>query len=294
MNAPALRGGQALGAGPLGIICGGGALPFAVADAVLRNGRGVMLFAIEGAADRSRIASYPHQWVKLGQFGRFRRVAADASCRDIVFIGNLVRPALSGIWLDFATLRVLPRVAAAMRGGDDRLLTGVAKIFEIYGFRLLGAHEVAPEILIAEGPIGRRKPSARDAADIEIGLALLDAIGRFDVGQAAVVIGGRVVAVEGAEGTDGMLARIAEMRRTGRIRTPIGAGVLVKAAKPGQDHRFDLPAVGPQTVAGLARAGLAGIAAVAGEVLISEPHLVQVAADRTRLFVLGVARGGSA
>lgn len=281
------------GNGPLGIISGGGALPFAVADAVLRSGREVVLFPIAGAADANRVASYPHRWVKLGQFGRFRRLAADAKCRDLVFIGNLIRPALSSILLDVSTLRVLPRVAAAMRGGDDRLLTGVGQIFEAYGFRLLGAYEVAPDILVAEGPVGRRTPSGGELSDIRTALALLDAIGPFDVGQAAVVVGHRVVAIEGAEGTDAMLARVAEMRRTGRLRTPIGAGVLVKAAKPGQDHRFDLPSIGPQTVAGAAHAGLSGIAVVAGEVLIAEPQRVQAAADRAGLFVLGVRRESS-
>lgn len=289
MNAPASSRSKT-DDGPLGIISGGGALPFAVADAVLRSGREVVLFPITGAADASRVASYPHRWVKLGQFGRFRRLAADAKCRDLVFIGNLIRPALSSVLLDFSTLRVLPRVAAAMRGGDDRLLTGIGQIFEAYGFRLFGAHEVAPDILVAEGPIGRCAPAAGALSDIKAGLALLDAIGRFDVGQASVVVNNRIVAIEGAEGTDGMLARIAEMRRTGRLRTPIGAGVLVKAAKPGQDHRFDLPSIGPQTVAGAAHAGLGGVAAAAGEALISEPYGVQAAADRSGLFVVGVKR----
>ncbi len=278
------------GCGPLGIISGGGGLPFAVADSALRGGRKVILFAINGAADQSRVAAYPHHWVKLGQFGRLRRLAAQASCRDLVFIGTLVRPALSKISIDLGTLRVLPRIAAAMRGGDDRLLTGIGRIFETYGFRLLGAHEVAPDILVAEGPIGRRLPSARDLNDIKLARVLLDAIGPFDVGQAIVVVANRVVAIEGAEGTDEMLARIAEMRRTGRLNAPIGAGVLVKAAKPGQDRRFDLPSIGPQTVAGAAHGGLAGIAIVAGEVLISEPHAVQAAADRAGLFVAGVKR----
>ena len=110
--------------------------------------------------------------------------------------------------------------------------------------------------------------------DIALGFDCLRAIGPFDVGQAVVVAGKHVLAVEAAEGTDQMLARVAEMRANGRLRAAAGSGVLVKAAKPGQDRRFDLPSIGPQTVDGVARAGLAGIAVVAGETIIAEPERV--------------------
>ncbi len=274
---------------PIGIVCGGGSLPFAIANAVLRTGRPAVLFPIVGWADRDMVAKYDHRWIRLGQFGRFRKLAAESSCRDIVFIGTLVRPALKDLRFDWTTLRLLPRIAALFRGGDDHLLRGVGQGFEEFGFRLLGAHEVAPDVLMIEGPIGRCEPSARDAADIEVGLRLLEAIGPYDVGQAVVVANRRVLAVEAAEGTDSMLERIIELRRLRRIRTPVGVGVLVKMAKPGQDRRFDLPTIGPQTVAAVARAGLAGMAIGAGEALIAEPQLVAAAADSTKMFVVGVA-----
>jgi hypothetical protein len=100
------------------------------------------------------------------------------------------------------------------------------------------------------------------------------------------VAGGHVLAVEAAEGTDEMLAQVAELRRKGRIRS--SGGVLVKAPKPGQDRRIDLPTIGPQTVAGAARAGLAGIAVVAGEAIMAEPAQVTQAADRERIFIVGM------
>jgi DUF1009 family protein len=103
------------------------------------------------------------------------------------------------------------------------------------------------------------------------------------------VAGKQVLAVEAAEGTDQMLARVAEMRVNGRLRAASGAGVLVKAAKPAQDRRFDLPSIGPQTIAGVARAGLAGIAVIAGETIIAEPDEVVREADRAKVFVTGVA-----
>ena len=145
--------------------------------------------------------------------------------------------------------------------------------------------------MIPAGPIGRLEPCARDRADIERGLALLAAMGPFDIGQAAVIAANHVLAVEAAEGTDAMLARVAELRAKGRIPTPPGVGVLVKAPKAGQDRRFDLPAIGPRTVAEVARAGLAGIAVAAGGSIVAEPAETVVAADTARIFVYGIPSG---
>src|SRR5262245_20956311 len=191
--------------GPLGIICGGGNLPFAVADAAVRQGRSVVLFAIRGWADAATAARYAHHWARLGQFGRFRRLARAAGCRDIVIIGNLLRPSLAQLHPDLVTLRYLPRIARLLRGGDDHLLSGVARIFQENGFNLLGAHEVATDILVPEGILGAHQPSPRDRSDIARGLALIRAMGHFDIGQAVVVGDNYVLAVEAAEGTDAML-----------------------------------------------------------------------------------------
>jgi len=130
--------------------------------------------------------------------------------------------------------------------------------------------------------------SDRDRADIALALDYLHAAGPFDVGQAVVVAGRHVLAVEAAEGTDAMLARVAEMRANGRVRAAVGTGVLVKAPKPNQDRRFDLPSIGPKTAEGVARAGLAGIAVVAGETIVAEPSELVAAADRANIFVVGV------
>jgi UDP-2,3-diacylglucosamine hydrolase len=274
--------------GPLAVICGGGSLPFAVADAVARRGRRVVLFAIHGWVDPERIAGYRHHWASFGQFGWFCRMARAEGCRDVVFIGSLVRPAIWQLRPDFKTLRLLPRIFRIFRGGDDHLLSGVASIFEEHGFRLMGAHEIAPEILMPEGALGREHPSSRDHADITKGLRLLNATSPFDIGQAAVVANERVIAIEAAEGTDHMLMRVAQLRRSGQIVGAFDRGVLVKAAKHGQDRRLDLPSIGPQTIEGAKRAGLAGIAVTAGSTIVAEPDRIGAAADREKLFVIGV------
>ena len=277
--------------GPLAMICGGGTLPLAVADSVSRRGRQVLLFVLRGAAEGTALERFPHHWVYIGQVGKFMRVARAAGCRDVVFIGSLVRPAIWQIHPDFKALMLLARAAAAYRGGDNHLLSDMGRMLEQHGFRMVGAHEVAPEILVPEGALGRATPSERDRIDMALGFDYLRAAGPFDVGQAVVVANKQVIAVEAAEGTDQMLARVAELRKNGRVRTPSGTGVLVKAAKRGQDHRFDLPSIGPQTVERVLAAGLAGIAVVAGETIMAEPERVAQAADKANMFVIGARAG---
>lgn len=274
--------------GPLALICGGGSLPRAVADIVSARGRPVLLFPLRGTADPAGLERHPHHWLYVGQGGKFKRLARAAGCRDVVLIGSIVRPSLWQIRPDLTTLREFPRIIAGYRGGDDHLLSAVGALFERHGFHLVGAHEVAPEILMPEGVLGETQPRDSDRADIALALDYLHATGPFDVGQAAVVAGRHVLAVEAAEGTDAMLARVADMRVSGRIRAPAGTGVLVKAPKPGQDRRFDLPSIGPRTVEAAARAGLAGIAVVSGSTIVAEPEPLVAAANRANLFVLGV------
>jgi DUF1009 family protein len=272
---------------PLGLICGAGTVPFAVADAVKRGGRPVVLFPLRGWADAAAVRAWPHHWIALGQFGRFCRLARAERCRDLVLVGGLVRPSLRELRLDWGTLRQMPLIIRSFRGGDDHLLSGMGRMFEGAGFRLVGAHEAAPDITAPVGALGRLSPTAAMADDIARGFALLAAMSAFDVGQAAIVAGRRVLAVEAAEGTDAMLERVAAMRESSRIALPAGAGMLVKAPKRRQDRRFDLPSIGPDTVIGAAKAGLAGIAVIAGATIVAEPQRIVEEADRAGLFVVG-------
>lgn len=277
--------------GPLALICGGGSLPLAIADSVSARGRQVLLFPLQGIARPEDYAQRPHTWVRIAKFGTLARAARAAGCHEMVLIGSLVRPAFWQVRFDLTTLKLLPRIAAAFRGGDDYLLSSGARLIEEQGFRVLGAHEVAPEILVPKGALARVQPSEGERADIALGFDYLHATGPFDVGQAVVVAGRHVLAVEAAEGTDQMLERIAALRASGHIRASTVGGVLVKAPKRGQDRRFDLPSIGPRTVEGAARAGLAGIAVVAGSTIVAEPERLIAAADRANIFVVGLPAG---
>jgi len=276
-------------AAPLAILCGAGAFPLEVAAQAAEAGRAPFLVGIVGSTDAA-IEAYPHVWLRMGQVGQLFAALKERAIRDIVMVGAMTRPEFADLRLDWGAVKRAADLARLFRKGDNGLLAGLAAIFEGEGVRVLGAHEVAPQLLAPTGPLGSRAPSAEDEADIALASELLAALSRFDMGQGAVVAGGRVLAVEAAEGTDAMLARVAEMRANGRLRLKGPAGVLVKAPKAGQDLRLDMPATGPKTVAGAAKASLRGIAVAAGRVLIAERGAFARDADAAGLFVVGFSK----
>src|SRR6185312_9614065 len=159
-----------------------------------------------------RVTRYRHHWISLGQIGRTTSLFRAEDCSDLLFIGSLVRPALSDIRLDWATLRAMPQIWASFRGGDNHLLTGIGRILEKKGFRMVGIKDVAPDLLMPEGMLTGARPDERAEADIAKGRDVLRALSPFDIGQAVVVIDGRVVGIEDVAGTDALLARIAALR----------------------------------------------------------------------------------
>ncbi|MCW2307603.1 LpxI family protein [Rhodobium gokarnense] len=275
-------------AGPLAIVAGGGALPAEVAAAVAASGRPFIVIAIRGEAGPEMEPFSPH-WLDWGQIGRFFDILKSADCTQMVMIGSVTkRPDFRAVAPDLGALARLPKIIAALIGGDDTVLKRVIRIFEDEGLTIVAAQDVAPQLLAPEGVLTRSRPDAEALADIAAGSRLVSVLGSFDIGQGVVVLGGRVAAVEAAEGTDRMLERIAELKAIGRLPAKGRRGVLVKRTKPGQELRTDLPTVGPRTVELAAAASLAGIAVEAAGVLIAEREATVAAADRGKLFLTGI------
>ncbi len=277
---------------PLAILCGAGAFPLEVAREARGAGREPFLVGVVGATD-SAIETYPHVWVRMGEVGKLFAALRARAIAEIVIIGAMPRPEFADLRLDWGAVKRAAGLAQLFRRGDNGLLVGLAGIIEREGVRVVGAHQVAPRLLAPAGPFGARGPSPEDETDIVLGARLLDALSGFDAGQGAVIDGGRVLAIEAAEGTDAMLDRVAEMRANGRLRVRRPAGVLVKAPKRGQDLRLDMPAIGPRTIEGAAKAQLRGAAVAAGRVLIVERERLARDADAAGLFVAGFARLGA-
>jgi DUF1009 family protein len=270
----------------VGILAGGGALPREIADAVRDQGQRVVIVGLEGEADPTNFGSHDVTMVNWGQIGRMIRTFKSRDVTDLVIVGRVTRPDLMRLKTDFGFYRSLPRIFRIVAaGGDDNVLRRVVRFFEGHGFTVRGPDDVAPELVIGEGPLGRHRMSARHADDVALGLDIVARLAPFDVGQAAIVEQGRVLAIEAVEGTDAMLRRIAKLREA---RGGAG-GVLVKRPKPGQELRVDMPAIGPNTVARAAEAGLAGLAVAAGATLAAERADLVRSADECGVFVSGIA-----
>jgi DUF1009 family protein len=274
---------------PVGILAAGGTLPFAIAAALLARGQEVVVFGFEGLCDPEAITRHRHHWVGIGQAGRLFRLLQAERVRDIVMIGTMIRPAIRDVRLDWTSISLLPQLIGALRGGDDHLLVRIGRIFENRGFRLVGLHDLVPEILMPTGHLTRAAPDADALTDVAVGQDVLRALSPFDIGQAVVVVDRHVIGVEGIEGTDALLSRVAQLRAEGRIRKKAGRGVLVKAPKAGQDLRFDLPTVGPRTIDGIVSAALGGLAVTEGRAIAVEPQAMIERADRAGVFLVGMA-----
>jgi len=261
----------------IGIIAGGGPLPIVVAEAVTGSDRSVFICALKGFADPA-LEKFPHDWVTLGSVGRIIKQFKSANCQKIVMIGHVKRPDKSQFVPDFGALKNAGALLKIARGGDNQLLSGVASFIETQGFSVIGAHELIPENLIGENATGKCSHTEEVEEDIIKGIDILNALGKLDVGQAVVVHGGHVLAVEAAEGTDEMLRRVADLRKNGRARQK--GGILLKGPKPNQDLRVDMPVIGPVTVELVAEAALSGIVVQANSVLCHDrPALIQRARD---------------
>lgn len=271
----------------LGIIAGSGDLPRAVAQSARESGRDVFIVSLTGSKD-DWTADYPHEDVSLGEMGKALRALSANDCKDVIFAGRVGRPRFSELRLDTKGALVVPRLAAAALKGDDALLRAVVEIFEKDGHRVLSIAEAAPSLIVREGQVGKVAPSADALADIAKGFAVVARMGELDIGQAAVVCEGLVLAVEAAEGTDAMLLRIADLPDRLRGKPGKPRGVVVKAPKPIQDGKTDLPVIGVQTVQNAQAAGLRGIALAADGALIVDRVRVIAAADAAGLFVIGI------
>jgi DUF1009 family protein len=277
------------GNGALGIIAGGGELPLAIAEAASSAGRDVFIIAIAGLAQEKELGKFRHGVAGIGELGKMLALLKQANCSEITFAGRVPRPNFSAVKFDARGAMALPKLLAAALKGDDALLRAVLGVFEREGLTVIGSDEAARALVAQEGTIGRAAPSERDRTDITRGFAVLRAMGALDIGQAAIVCEGLVLAVEAAEGTDEMLRRAAVLPETIRGTAEARRGVLVKAPKPAQERRVDLPVIGARTVELAAAAGLSGIAVESEAVLIMNRSAVAAAIDRAGLFLVALS-----
>ena len=276
--------------GRLAIIAGSGKLPLFLAEAARAAGEDPFVLRLKNEAD-DIWNGFDNAVIGVGDMAGLSALFRQHDIRRVVMSGAVRRrPAFGEIRVNLKSLLKLPMaLKTLLAGGDDAVLRMVISLIEAQGCEVLGAHEILPGLLATVGPLGAVSPDADDERDIEKAADAAEALGRLDVGQGAVAVGGRIVALEGVEGTDAMLSRVQSLRAEGRISRR-RKGVLVKLCKPQQDLRADLPTIGVSTVENAKAAGLAGIAVEAGRALVVEREAMIAAADAAGLFVVGLDR----
>lgn len=263
----------------LGLIAGGGRFPLLLAESARAAGHRVVAVAHRNQTDPAieKVAD-ACTWVKLGQIGKMVEALKEGGAEGVVLLGSVSKARFfRDAMLDGLGVKVLAGVAIR---SDDNLLRALARHLEERGMPVVDPTPFLGDRLAPEGVLGKRQPTEAEWADARYGLELARAIGRLDLGQTVVVKDRVGLAVEALEGTDACIRRGGELAREG--------AVVVKAVKPNQDRRFDLPAVGPDTIAAMAQARCRLLAVEAGATLVMDLGETVRLADRERIAVVGI------
>jgi DUF1009 family protein len=281
MNLPVIA---PLHASPLGIIAGSGELPRQLILRCAEEGRGVFVVAVEGETDEATVLNIPHIWIRLGAVGAAIVKLREAGVYDLVFAGKIGRPKISSIKPDLLGAKLVAKLGLSLLGGDSSIFKTIVAFFENEGFRIVGIHDIMQGMVAPRGAIGKHMPGKQAMDDISNGVRIAQAIGQMDIGQAVIIRHSLVIGVEAVEGTDALIERCTPFTIEGE------GGVLVKACKPIQEKRVDLPTIGKKTVELVYRAKLSGIAVEAGHSLLAERNETIKLADELGIFLFGFTK----
>ena len=255
----------------LALIAGSGRLPAYLAETLPER---PYVAGLEGFVPENLA---PDTVFRIETLGTLLGALSGMGVTQVCFAGGIRRPPLDAARIDAATAPLVPRMMAALQQGDDAALRTVIAFFEEAGMRVVGAHEIAPELLPDPGSMSDLGPTRDDDDAVRRGVETVAALGRLDIGQSCVVRLGQVLAVEATPGTDWMLESL--------TRYDAAGGLFYKAPKPDQDRRVDLPTIGPETVQRAARIGLRGLVIEAGGVMVIDADAARAAADAAGMFI---------
>jgi UDP-2,3-diacylglucosamine hydrolase len=265
----------------IGLIAGNGALPRLFARAARAKGMGVVAVGHVGETDPELASEVERlDWVKVGQVARIERLLREQGISEAVLAGGFSRMrAVQQMRPDLGLFRIASRLRSFR---DDALLRAAADEFESAGIRIVAPTELLREILAPEGHLAGPPLDAGQERDVQLGEEVATLLGRADVGQTVVVKNGHVLALEAVEGTDACIRRGAELGGPGVV--------VVKRSKPGQDERFDLPAVGPATLDVLRAVGGRVLALETGKTLLLEGDRLVALANESGITLVARPR----
>jgi len=263
----------------LGLIAGGGVFPLMVADAARDKGLRVVAVAHEGETDPLLAEKVDEiAWIKLGQLGHLLKVLKKAGVTKTVMAGTINKKKMfENVRPDLRGLTLMSKLAIFH---DDDILRAVAGELQREGIHIVSSAEHLPELLAPRGNLTRRKPNQEEREDVEFGWKIAKELGRLDIGQCVVVRRKTVLAMEAIEGTNETILRGGKLAKE--------KAVVVKVSKPNQDMRFDVPAVGPDTIEVMAQVKASVLAIEAGKTLIFDKLGMISYADRLRIVIVSL------
>ena len=265
--------------GPIGLIAGGGNFPILIAQAAQEEGKKVVAVAHQGET-KPELESLVEKifWIRLGEFGKLIRILKNEGVREVIMAGGIDKKKMfSKVRPDLKGLLVLAKMGHRK---DDFILRTVATELEKEGLQVFPSTVFLPSLLAPQGVLTKRSPSAAEKRDIEFGWAQAKELGKLDIGQCLVVRNGAVVAVEAIEGTDETI------RRGGQLAQE--KAVVIKVSKPFQDLRFDLPAVGEQTIQTMHEVKADVLAIEAHKTLIFDREATIRLADQYKITIVSM------
>lgn len=263
----------------IGIIAGGGQFPILFGRAARKQGCQVIVAAHKGESspDVEDIAD-GICWVKLGQLGKIIKFFRQEGVTEAVLLGTITKTRIfKDIMPDFKGLALWNKLKVRQ---DDSILRAVADVLEDEGIKILDSTFYLKELLFPKGVLTRKEPSPEQLADINFGWRMAREVGRLDIGQCVVVRDLAVLAVEAIEGTDAAILRGGKLAKE--------QAVVVKVKKPGQDFRFDLPAIGTKTIDSMEQVGAAVLAVEAGQALLFDGEALIDRANKAGIVVVGI------
>jgi DUF1009 family protein len=269
----------------IGLIAGNGMFPLAFARAAKEKGLQVIAVAHEGETlpELAHIVDGIY-WVKVGQLGKLIKIFKEQQVSDVLMAGGIKKTRLFGGGMP--DMRGMALLARMIHKKDDSLLRAVARELESEGITVRESTLYLDNLLAQPEVLTKRKPSRDEKLDIEFGWHMAKEVGKLDIGQTIVVKDQAVLAVEAIEGTDEAI------RRGGRL---CGQGaVVIKICKPQQDLRFDLPAIGVETVKTMQEVKASCLAIEAGRTIILDRETVTLEADRAGITITALGEGASA
>jgi len=276
---------QAPAVAPIGLLAGWGRFPVLFAAKARALGRPVVCVGIRGMADRTQLEPLVDRfyWTRLGSMGRPIRCFKKEGVRSWTMAGKVSKINMFRPWRLMPDLRMIRFWWFRNRrdNGDDNITLGIIDEFAKDGLICTSALDLCPELLVNAGLLTKRKLTAGEEKDIAFGWELAKEMGRLDVGQSVMVRNRAVLAVEAIEGTDRAILRAGELCKSGGF-------VVVKVAKPQQDMRFDVPAIGVSTIEAMKKAGGRVLAIEAGKTILLDQEATIAAADQHGITIAAI------